>query len=438
MYPQTATDTPPVAFDFDYDGLRRGNYSDAYFVNGTQVLQRLAAEQATFAGRRVRANLADFDLSRVFVGDIEVEMQYFAKREPFCIVAGMEPALSILRECTGAFHDDEFINTAANLRIEAVPEGSTLPPRTPAVKVRGRYRDFGAQETTTLGVLSRSSLIATNVYHVLEAGKGKPVLFFTARFDSHTVQSLDGYAYRVAVDAYNRRHGASLEPLVSTPAQAKWWGGKGGGTVPHAYILCFLADTAEAMLAFAKHMPPDVKRLALVDTNNDCLRDSAATATAMFRRFMELKERGDHAEAERYRLFGVRVDTARDVHDASIDPVGDTRLDCGVCPRLVFNLRRCFDNLHDSAEIPPAWRAAAREYFHRIQIVASGGFTAEKVALFTTLDVPVDFYGIGSFFRQGQNDFTADIVRVVIDNQWLDMAKVGRAAWENPELRRVQ
>jgi len=428
----------PTVFNFDYDGLRRGYYSDAYFLNGVRVLSKLAESGMAFHGRCLRANLAGLDLSSVQSGDVEVEMQYFAKREPWCIAAGIDAAIAILRECTGYFENGTFINTAGKLEIDAMPEGSRLPPRCPALKVRGRYRDFGAHETTTLGVLSRASLIATNVYRVLEASNGTPVFFFPARFDAYTTQALDGYAYKIAIDAYNREHGAGLEPLVSTDAQARWWQGRGGGTVAHAFILCFLGDTAEAMLAFAQHMPPDVQRIALVDTNNDCVSDTATTAKVLFRRFMELMERGETTEAEKFRLFGVRLDTAGDVRDASVSPLGEPPLDLGVCPRLVVNVRRCLDALHESAGIPDRWRPAARDYFQAVRIVASGGFDDRKVALFTRLGVPVDIYGIGSYFRSGQNDFTADIVRVKIGGTWHDMAKVGRGPWENPDLRRVQ
>jgi len=427
----------PDLYDFDYDGLRRGYYSDAYFANGARVLQRLSEEGARFGGRYPRPGVAHLDLSRVVTGDIEVEMQFFPKREPYSLAAGIDAAITILRECTGYFAPDgSFVNTADALEIEAVPEGCKLKPRAPALKVRGRYRDFAAQETTTLGVMARATLVATNVYRALQAARGKSVFFFPARFDTHATQPIDGYAHKVAVDTYNRHHGTNLAPVVSTDAQGKWWGGSGGGTVAHAYILCFFADCAEAMLAFADHTPPHIKRVALVDTDNDCVRDSARVALAFFRRYIELIERGDRNEAERYRLFGVRADTAADIRDVSVTPMGDDA-DYGVCPRLIVNIRRGLDNLHESAEIPEKWRAQARDYFREVKIVASGGFDEARVELFEKLGTPVDAYGIGSYFLSGSNIFTADVVRVKIDGAWHDMAKVGREAWNNPDLEPV-
>ena len=435
----TGRNLSPQHYDLDYEGLRRGYYSDAYFMNGARVLQRLSEQKATYKGNHPRGSVAHLELGNVPVGDIEVEMQFFAKREPYSIAAGIDAALTILRECTGDFQPDgTFVASGDRLEIDAVPEGCRLKPRTPAMKVRGRYRDFAAQETTTLGVMSRATLVATNVHRALEAARGKPVLFFPARFDAHTTQPIDGYAYKLAVDTYNADHGANLVPLVSTDAQGKWWDGAGGGTVAHAYILCFFADCAEAMLAFARHTPPEVKRVALVDTDDDCVRDSARVAVAFFLRYMELHERGGDEEAQRYRLFGVRADTAADICDVSVDPTGDETSDCGVCPRLIENIRCGLDALHESAEIPGKWRPQALEYFRNIKIIASGGFDDERIARFEALGVPADIYGVGSYFMSGSNIFTADVVRAKIAGDWHDMAKIGREPRDNPDLERIQ
>lgn len=429
----------PEHYDFDYDGLRRGYYSDAYFANGARVLRRLSEEAWCYGGEHPRENVSHLDLANISIGDVEVEMQFFAKRKPYSLAAGIDAAATILRECTGYFHPDgAFVRTGDSLEIDAVPEGCRLKPRAPAMKVRGRYRDFAAQETTALGVMTRATRVATNVHRALEAARGKPVLFFPARFDVYTTQPIDGYAYKLALETYNKEHGTSLTPLVSTNAQGKWWDGAGGGTVAHAYILCFLADCTEAMLAFARHTPLEIKRVALVDTDDDCVRDSARVAVAFFLRHIELHERGDEDEAQCYRLFGVRADTAADICDVSVEPTGDPATDCGVCPRLVENIRRGLDALHESAEIPDKWRAQAREYFRDIKIVASGGFTDKRIANFESLGVPVDIYGVGSYFFSGSNIFTADVARVKIAGEWRDMTKIGREPWENPDLERIQ
>jgi len=427
----------PDVYDFDYEALRRGYYSDAYFLNGARVLEALSRNGARFAGENPRADVAGLDLASLDIGDIEAEMQFFTKRRPWSLAAGIDAAIAILRECTGWFDSDgRFTNTAHTLEIVAVREGAHLRPWEPAMKVRGRYRDFAAQETTTLGVMARATLVATNVYRTLEAGGGKPLLFFPARFDVHTTQSIDGYAYKLAVETWNREHNADVEIFISTDAQGKWWGGSGGGTVAHAFVLCFLADTAEAMLAFASHIPPDVRRIALVDTNNDCVGDSIRAALAYFRRYIDLTERGDAAEAARYVLYGVRVDTPARLIDASIGNGGPD--DHGVNPKLIRNVREALDGLHEHGGIPQQQRQAAREFFRNVRIVASSGFDDRRVAGFEKEGAPVDMYGIGTYFISGSNAFTADIVRVKICGEWHDMAKVGRWPRRNSALERVQ
>ena len=71
-----------------------------------------------------------------------------------------------------------------------------------------------------------------------------------------------------------------------------WWGGAGGGTVAHAAIACMLGDISEAMLTFAKVLPLDLQRIALVDFNNDCVGDSLLVCQSMFDQYRaELKKR---------------------------------------------------------------------------------------------------------------------------------------------------
>jgi nicotinate phosphoribosyltransferase len=55
--------------------------------------------------------------------------------------------------------------------------------------------------------------------------------------------------------------------------------------------------------------------------------------------------------------------------------------------------------------------------------------------------VPADIYAVGSalFDKHGPTvtDFTADVVRVNVHGEWIDLAKVGRKALDNPALERV-
>ena len=117
------------------------------------------------------------------------------------------------------------------------------------------------------------------------------------------------------------------------------------------------------------------------------------------------------------RLWGVRLDTSESLVDFSlVDEMGDFK-PTGVNTRLVQRVREALD----------------RDGFGRVKIVASGGFTIEKIREFEELGVPVDAYGVGSSLIRGANDFTGDVV--LTDGR--PSGKFGRRYRENPRLERV-
>jgi len=441
----------PAVFKLDVDRMRQGWYSDKYFINIARTLAELAAHGYRFGGSAPDLSDLDIDLRNVDIGSVEVEMQWFPRRAPCCVVVGVDKAIAILRECTGHFDDaGRFVNSFDAMEVWAVQDGSEAAYEgdpsnvTPVMRVRGRYRDFAILETPTLGAMTRGSRIATNVYEVLKAAGGKQVLFFPARFDAHEVQAADGYAYQVAVQLFNQNFGKSLKAYVSTDAQGDWWGGAGGGTVAHAAIACFLGDTAEATMAFAATRPADIPRIALVDFRNDCVGTSLQVIRTLFRRYLELVKAGKPEEARQYKLFGVRPDTSGNMRDVSVPPLGDKRLDCGVNPRLVFLMREAIDREWKSWNLSGEDRRIAEEYCRDVHIAVTGGFTPAKIRQFEELQVPADIYGVGSWLLSscevcGTNtDFTADVVRVRIEGRWYDLAKTGRRACDNLLLERVQ
>ncbi len=433
-------------FKLDVERMRRGWYSDKYFTNIAYMLTELSRRGYTYRG--LDGRLPDkHSLKDVKSGDIEVEMQWFTRRNGKTIVVGVDKALTMLRHCTGYWEGDTFINTADQLEVWAVQDGSVVlgdgdPLHVqPVIRVHGRSRDFAMLETPTLGILPRASRVATSVFETFDAARGKPILFFPARFDVHEVQAADGYAYNIALQRFNMDHASTLGAFVSTDAQGDWWGGAGGGTVAHAAIASFLGDTAEAMLAFAEVLPVSIPRIALVDFNNDCVRDSLLVCRAMFDRYMKLKEARRNDEAARYKLYGIRTDTGGTMRDVSVPPLGDPQLDLGVNPRLVFMLRQALDSAPETWDIPEEWCEQAREYCRAVKIVVSGGFTPEKIRRCEKLGVPVDIYAVGSslFDNHGPTvtDYTADVVRVKVHGEWVDMAKKGRVSLNNPEMERV-
>lgn len=435
-----------ATFKLDIERMRQGWYTDKYFVNIAKMLTVLAEQGYSYQGKTPHLPPGISPL-KINAGDLEVEMQWFTRRAGRTLVVGVDKALTMLRHCTGFWQGEKFIDTSDHLEVWAVQDGCTVdysgdPEEVkPVMKVIGRYRDFAILETPTLGILTRSSRVATNVYETILAARGKPVLFFPARFDLHEVQAADGYAYNMAVQLFNHDYASKLGPFISTDAQGDWWGGYGGGTVAHSAIACFLGDTSEAMLAFAQVLPKSVPRIALVDFNNNCVADSLATCRVMFERYSQLVKAGQPEEAERNHLYGVRLDTSAALRDFSVTPLGDPSLDLGVNPRLVFQVRQALDAAWKAWDIPAEWRTRARQYCQAVKIVVSGGFNPEKIRRFEKLGVPVDIYAVGSalFDNHGPTvtDFTADVVRVKVHGEWVDMAKIGRRSCDNPDLERV-
>jgi nicotinate phosphoribosyltransferase len=348
---------PPEIFDLPVEKMREGYYTDVYFNYARDTLLR--------DGRHPR-----------------VVMQVFQKKQ--AVLGGMDEAIAILKLCS---HEWDA------LTVHALYDGDEIQPWETVMTIEGDYTLFAHLETCYLGVLARRTLISTNTRRVVEAARGKPILFFPARHDHHRVQTGDGYAAHVA--------GAIG---VSTEAQASWWGGRGIGTVPHALISAYGRNTVLAALKFAEwaeENDPDINIVVLVDFDNDSVRTSLEVARAL----------GD-------KLWGVRLDTSRTLVDRSLwDEMGDFD-PRGVNERLVRKVRDALDE----------------NGFERVKIVVSGGFDVERIREFEEQGVPVDSYGVGSSLIRGDNDFTGDIVLT----DGLSSAKVGRKYRPSPRLELVQ
>ena len=348
----------PEVFDLPVEKMREGYYTDAYF-NHTR--DTLLAD-----GRRPR-----------------VVMQVFQREE--AMLGGVDEAIAVLKLCS---HDWDA------LTVHALYDGDRVGPWETVLTIEGDYTLFAHLETVYLGVLTRRSLITTNVARVIEAAGGKPIIFMPARHDHHRVQTGDGYAAYVAGAMVGQSIG------VTSDAQASWWGGRGVGTVPHALIASYGGNTVLAATKFAEWAGDDMNIVVLVDFENDSVRTALEVARALGPR-----------------LWGVRLDTSGQLVDRSLwHEMGDFD-PRGVNERLVRKVRDALD----------------ADGFERVRIVASGGFTVDKIEEFERSDVPVDAYGIGSSLIRGQNDFTGDVV--MTDGR--PSAKVGRRYRPNERLELV-
>ncbi len=344
---ETRERLPPEVFELPVDKMREGYYADAYFNHARATLLQ--------DGRHPR-----------------VVMQVFQRKDAY--VGGMDEAIAILKLCS---HDWD------QLTVHALYDGDAAAPWETVMTIEGDYTLFAHLETAYLGVLSRRTLITTNVVRVLEAANGKPIIFMPARHDHHRVQTGDGYAAYVA----GRVVGAPIG--VTTDEQASWWGGRGIGTVPHSLIASYGGNTVLAATKFGEWASDDINITVLVDFENNSVQ------TAL-----------DVARTLGPKLWAVRLDTSEMLVDRSLwEELGDFK-PTGVNERLVRKVRDALDN----------------DGFEQVKIVASGGFTIEKIKEFEQRGVPVDAYGVGSSLIRGSNDFTADIV--LTDGR--PSAKVGR------------
>jgi len=130
-----------------------------------------------------------------------------------------------------------------------------------------------------------------------------------------------------------------------------------------------------------------------------------------------LLDQGDETEANKYRLYGVRLDTSSSVRDISVPPLGDAGLDLGVTPRLVFNVRSALDHAWEAWDLPKAWREPrARNFCRHVRIVVSGGFTPDRSRALKSWASPPIFMPVGSWLFNNSDhagtvtDFTADVV----------------------------
>lgn len=435
--------------------LRSGWYADNYFNTWTNILTALSKEGYEFS--EGESDLDNYiDVSDMKIGDIEVEMQVFTSRKGKSVIVGVDEALAILKECVGYYDENNnYVSAIDKIEVEAVHDGDVTfyngkkTEVQPVIKIRGTYRYFSRLETNYLGVMCDPTRIATNVYDVLVAANGKPVLFFPARFTHYKLQGVLGYAYWIAVQRYKDDYGKDANASVSTFEQGDWWGGKAGGTIAHASIASFLGNTPKTMMEFSRLAPADTPRIVLCDFHNDCVGDTLKTMDSMWEKYWEYYKEGNFEEAKKYKLYATRPDTSGNLKDKSLEPLYIKELDFGVNPRLINVLRKAIDdrwkewikdynftNLQAAQEV-------AKQWCKDVKITVTGGFTAKKISEFEEMNVCVDAYGVGSAFLENSssnntnNDFTADIVRVKIKGKWYDLAKTGRNKCNGPDLNIV-
>jgi nicotinate phosphoribosyltransferase len=419
----------PKLFKVPIDKIRMGYYTDKYFTRYVEVLKK--------------------DKRKV-----NVTYQFFPRKD--CVVVGIDEALALLRYGTGYYKDeskaqetfDEILKIEKSIQdastrmdkedllkctskkwdlrmllnsywvdkwneieVLALYDGDEAKKMEPVFVIKGNPAFFGHLETMLLGVMARATSTATAVKKVVKVSKGKPILFFSARFDHFWVQTTDGYA-ALKAGAFG----------VSTDANADYWGVESLGTIPHALIAAYNGSTSAASIAFNKYIDGHVNRMVLVDWDNDVIGTTIKVAKDFYKYLYNKEPNIENKDLSKIigkgkdKIWAVRFDTSGSLRDKSVIPKDKSSL--GVNPEMVWRARKKFDELG----------------MNELKIMVSGGFNEEKIDLFETLDVPVDLYGVGSSLMKEKVDFTADIVEV--DGK--PCAKVGRKKGDFSRLKIVE
>lgn len=272
-------------------------------------------------------------LSHMGIADTEVVGEVFGRRGG--VVAGVEEVKNLLQ--------------GKQVEVWSLPDGAEFEGKEIIMRIKGPYDQFGYLETVFLGMLASSSGWATAAREAKRAAGDKPVICFGARHVHPAVAPVMEKAALIGgVDG------------ASCILAAKLAGREPQGTVPHAVFL-IVGDTLETAKAYHQLMPPDAKRIMLVDT----FKDEAEEALRLAR------ELGDA-------LDGIRLDTPSERG--------------GVTPELVREVRFRLD----------------AEGFERVGIFVSGGLSPERIKLLE--EAGASAFGVGSYISGAPPiDMTMDL-----------------------------
>jgi nicotinate phosphoribosyltransferase len=304
--------------------IKKGKTTDIYFVRTKEVLEAKKLD-------KLQA------LAEVTPGRLPNEW-------PWGIICGIEEEARLFEGC--------------DVDVYAFPEGSVFyytdyrGIKEPVMFIEGPYGDFCLFETPLLGLICQASGVATRAARIKKvAGEKLAMAFGIRRMHPAVSPMVDRAAYIGGFDG------------VSSLSGAKTIGAKPMGTMPHALIIAF-GDQVKAWKAFDEIMPPDVPRIALVDTYLDEKVESIMAT-----------------EALKDSLYGVRLDT----------PASRK----GNFAELVREVR---------------WELDLRGYKH-VKIFVSGGLNEESVGLLS--EAGAEGFGVGTSVSNAPTvDFAMDIIEL--------------------------
>lgn len=188
----------------------------------------------------------------------------------------------------GPYFDPHFLDMLTNLRLEvsvdAVPEGTTVFPYEPLIRVQGPLMQCQLLESPLLNLINFPTLIATKAARVCLAAQGDAVMEFGLR----RAQGIDGAitASRAAyIGGCASTSNVLAGKLFHIPVQ---------GTQAHSWVMAF-DNEEESFHAYAKALPDAC--VFLVDTYDTLLGVAKAIRVGKV-----LKKQGK-------KLLGIRLDS---------------------------------------------------------------------------------------------------------------------------------
>lgn len=303
-------------FTADPKDILDGKITDVYFQRAVQILKAKGVNPV-------------------------VRAEFIAKSLPhgwkWALFTGVDEALGLMK--------------GLSIRVRAMKEGSVFYPYEPVMEIEGRYLDFCVFETAILGLICQASGVSTKAGRVKKLAGERLVMSFGAR-RMHPILApmIERNAYIGGCDG------------VSVVKSGELIGQNPMGTMPHSLILC-MGSTVDAIKAYDEILPPEVKRVALIDTFQD-----------------EKFEVLNVAQAMGERLYAVRFDTP-----------GSRR----------GNLFRIMEEAR--------WELDLRGFRH-VKFFVSGGINEQDIPV---LNPVADGYGIGTSISNAPViDFAMDIVEI--------------------------
>ncbi len=296
--------------------IKDGNVSDIYFSRGIEILKKLKADKEVVAEIRASSLPNEYD---------------------WAIFAGLEEVIKLFE--------------GIDIEIEAIPEGTFFYPEDPVMTISGKYLNFAVYETALLGLICQASGISTKAARCRYAAKGRKVFSFGARrMHPSIAPMIERNAFIGGCDGVAAIESGRLineEPI---------------GTMSHSLIL-IIGDEVDSYKAFDEIIPPQIGRVALIDTFQDEKFAAIKAARAL----------GKH-------LTAVRLDTPSSRR-------GDFK-------KILQEVR---------------WELDYRGFEH-VKIFVSGGLDENQIK---ELNQYADSYGIGTAISNAPViDFSMDIVEV--------------------------